>query len=86
VILYGSLARGAAREGSDIDLCIIKRTRKRRVDRAFELRKLIGVQKAMDVTVYTPKEVDQLRLRRPPFFVHEVERGGKVLYERPRSR
>lgn len=83
IILYGSLARGTVGEGSDIDLCIVKRTAQPRHERAFEVRQLIDERKATDIVVYTPEEADVLRRRRPSFFAEEVERRGRVLYERP---
>lgn len=41
IILFGSFAKGNPRPESDIDLLIIKETKKRRVDRFVEVKRLL---------------------------------------------
>ena len=55
IILFGSLIRGNAGSTSDIDLIIIKRTKKRFLDRIEEITRLIDPVCAMDILVYTPE-------------------------------
>lgn len=81
VILFGSLARGEKREGTDIDLFIIKRdVPELGVDRIRQLDKLIKYRRATDFIVYKPEEVDgRLALGDP--FIKNIFAEGKVLYE-----
>ena len=76
VLLFGSLARGEVSEGSDIDLIVVKETKKRFLDRADELYKDIGV--AADILVYTPEEFERMKKR---FFIKKALEEGVVLYE-----
>lgn len=80
VILFGSRARGTAREDSDIDLLIIERTdepkhkRSRRYQRALANRRV-----PIDLLVRTPEEVEQ-ELRQPYPLMKEIMTTGKRLY------
>ncbi|HSD58431.1 MAG TPA: nucleotidyltransferase domain-containing protein [Methanotrichaceae archaeon] len=76
VLLFGSLARGDARDHSDIDLIVVKETEKRFLDRLDEFYD--DAREAMDVLVYTPQEFEQMR-KRP--FVKRALKEGKILYE-----
>ncbi len=53
VLLFGSLARGDARDHSDIDLIVVKDTQMRFLDRLDEFYD--DAREAMDVLVYTPR-------------------------------
>lgn len=83
IILFGSYAWGKPHEWSDVDLFIVKKSKKRRIDREFELRmKLFGNHfPPMDLLIYTPDEL-QKRLNIEDFFVKEIMDKGKILYER----
>ena len=76
VLLFGSLARGEVSESSDIDLIVVKDTKKRFLDRLDELYKDIGV--AADILVYTPEEFEKMKKR---FFIKKALEEGGVLYE-----
>jgi len=76
VLLFGSLARGDARDHSDIDLIVVKETEKRFLDRLDEFYD--DAREAMDVLVYTPQEFEEMR-ERP--FVKRALKEGKILYE-----
>lgn len=81
IILFGSYARGKSKRNSDIDLLIIKRTKRNPYKRIPEVRKyLYDIDKAFDILVLTPKEV-QKRLELGDFFIEEIIKRGKVLYE-----
>jgi uncharacterized protein len=54
VLLFGSLARGNARDHSDIDLIVVKETQMRFLDRLDEFYD--DAREAMDILVYTPQE------------------------------
>lgn len=80
VILFGSLARGERREGTDIDLFIIKRDiPDLGVDRIRQLDTLIKYKLATDFIVYKPQEVNQ-RVKLGDPFIKSILKEGKVLY------
>lgn len=79
IILFGSIARGEGREHSDIDLLIIKRTRKRMIDRIGEVLAICDHRIPVEPIVYTPAEIRK-RLKMGDFFIREILEEGKVLY------
>jgi predicted nucleotidyltransferase len=84
IILFGSCGRGDYSKDSDIDLLIVKETDKRPVDRVREIYGLVYSPDhylSLDPLVYTSQELTQ-RLESEDFFVQEIVREGKVLYER----
>jgi len=76
VLLFGSMARGDARDHSDIDLIVVKDTEKRFLDRLDEFYD--DAREAMDILVYTPQEFEEMK-ERP--FVKRALREGMILYE-----
>jgi HEPN domain-containing protein/predicted nucleotidyltransferase len=82
IILFGSHAVGEAREGSDIDLLVVKETVQRPADRRLEVERLLCDRRVpLDVLVYTPRELRELYAVGSPFVVSVVE-SGRVLYMR----
>ena len=81
IILFGSYGSGTYSENSDIDLLIIKETDKHPIWRRVEARKASKVKIPMDIIVYTPSEIKKL-LKDNSFFILDVLKEGKVLYER----
>lgn len=82
VILFGSLARGRVHEWSDIDLAIVKETRRRFLDRIGDVLRRVRPHVAFNVVVYTPREVAQMEADVPSFWTDEIVKPGKVLYDR----
>lgn len=83
VILFGSLARGECREGSDIDLCLIKETDRPFLERLRDARIAADAHEAVDILVYTPGEWREM-VRQGNYFVREEILGrGRVLYGKP---
>jgi len=87
VILFGSQARGTAKEGSDIDLLIVGDrsteetwSRRREIGRIRRNLPFMGVP--IDILLFTPEEVERWR-HTTNHVVSEALREGKVLYERP---
>lgn len=81
IILFGSLADGSVKETSDIDLVIIKETKKRFIDRIGEVIKICKPTVAVDFIVYTPAEFNNLK-DRGKFIKEEIIEKGKVVYEK----
>lgn len=82
ILLFGSVAKGTMREGSDIDLLIIKETEKRKIDRFDDV--VLAVDRGIPVEphIYTPTEI-QKRLDLGDGFIKQILKEGKVLYEAP---
>lgn len=81
IILFGSLASGKVGEWSDIDLLIVKNTRKNALERKKEVDNICDVNIAFDPIIFTPQEVKE-RLRWKDYFIQEILNKGKLLYER----
>ncbi len=82
MILFGSLAQGKVHEWSDIDLAIVKDTRRRFIDRTGDVLHLTHPRVALNVVVYTPGEVDGMVKSDHYFWMDEITGKGKVLYDR----
>lgn len=85
IILFGSLAMGKLRKGSDIDLLVIKKTDKDYWQRAEEIAEIIDIDVPCDVLNITPKEL-RYRLSINDFFIESIINKGKVVYEKARSK
>ena len=85
IVLFGSLSNGEVHEWSDIDLVIIKDTHKRFLDRIEEVLFMVYPREGLNVVVYTPHEVKEMVNRKHYFFVDEIMKKGKVLYERDKQ-
>lgn len=79
--LFGSYAWGKPDYNSDVDLLIIKKTKKEFLRRNFEIRKIIDGVMPVDILVRTPKEVKK-RLDLGDFFYQDIIEKGKCLYEK----
>ena len=83
IILFGSYAYGRPNAQSDIDLFIIKKTAKRRIDRFCEVSRLLRDVKGVSIqpVVFTRQEVAR-RLDLEDDFIEEILRKGEILYEK----
>lgn len=82
VILFGSRAYGKPRKDSDIDLFIVKRSRKHAIERIREVSDIFPNRNfSLDVIVRTPLELKR-RVDEGDFFYEEILNNGIVLYER----
>lgn len=84
IILFGSYAYGKTTKDSDIDLLIIKNTKKKRVDRFVEVKRIVyplKIKTPFSPLVLTSKELKE-RIKNGDDFLEEVITKGEVLYER----
>jgi len=81
IILFGSLVKDEIREGTDIDMFIIKKDIPHfGIDRIRQVEKLVKYKLAADFIVYKPEEVKQ-RLKLGDPFIRNILEEGKILYE-----
>lgn len=83
VILIGSLATGKTHSLSDIDIIIIKKTKKRFIDRLDEFYKAIMPKVSLDILVYDPSEFK--KMSKNNLFIQYAIEKGQILYETPKS-
>ena len=82
VILFGSFAWGKPTADSDVDLFIVKKSKKTIGRRHLELDRLLSKRNIpLDFLVYTPKELNK-RLKLGDFFIKNINEQGKILYEK----
>jgi predicted nucleotidyltransferase len=83
IILIGSMATGKTHPLSDIDIIIIKKTKKRFIDRLDEFYKAIMPKVSIDILVYNPSEFK--KMSKHNLFIQYAIEKGKILYEAPKS-
>ena len=81
IILFGSFAWGRPTFDSDVDLLIIKKTKKDFIQTQMKVRRIINGELPVDILVKTPAELEK-RLRLRDFFFEDVIKKGKVIYEK----
>ena len=90
IVLFGSYANGNETEDSDIDLMVIldnndvSKTYEERQNKKLYIRKLvreINYRKALDILVYSKEELKKIK-EYGNYFIDEIERTGKVIYEK----
>jgi predicted nucleotidyltransferase len=90
IILFGSYAKGEATEDSDIDLMVIldnnniAKTYEERMSKKLYIRKLvreINYKMALDILVYSKEELKLVK-ENGNYFIDEIEKTGKVIYEK----
>jgi predicted nucleotidyltransferase len=90
IILFGSYANGKQNENSDIDLMVVlddnhvSKTYQERLDKKMRVRKSvrdINRKYALDLLVYSKEELNILK-KQGNQFIEDIERTGKVIYEK----
>ena len=90
IILFGSYANGSETEDSDIDIMVIldnndvSKTYEERQNKKLYIRKLvreINYRMALDILVYSKEELKKIK-EYGNYFIDEIERTGKVIYEK----
>ncbi len=85
IILFGSYAYGNPTHDSDVDLLVIMKTRKKRAERYVAVSQVLYPRQfPVDIIVKTPKEVEEAMKggKDNSFFIREIIKKGKVLYDR----
>jgi uncharacterized protein len=80
VILFGSYAYGVPNDASDVDLLVIMPFEGKAARKAVEILNRIDARIPLDMVVRTPEEMTR-RLALNDFFLQEIVRKGKVLYD-----
>lgn len=81
VYLYGSVARGSARKGSDVDVGILLEKDPPRTLRGL----MLDVEADLEALLEVPVQLVVLN-RAPPDLIHRVLRDGELVFERDRSK
>jgi predicted nucleotidyltransferase len=81
IILFGSFAYGKPKASSDVDLLVIKNSKKRRVERIKEILMKVESVLPLEPLVYTPKEIKK-RIQIGDFFFQTIFEKGKIMYEK----
>ena len=84
IYLFGSFAWRKPTKDSDVDLLIVKKTRKKWIARQIEIGRIIDGEIATDTLVRTPLEIKR-RLDLGDFFYRNILRKGKMLYEKSKK-
>lgn len=85
IILFGSYASGKPTEDSDVDLLVILPFEELPVQMAIAIRQQIKAPFPLDLMTRTPQQIQQ-RLDMGDFFIQDIMRNGRVLYEANHAR
>jgi predicted nucleotidyltransferase len=90
VILFGSYAKGNPNGDSDIDLMIVldnnhvSKTYQERLNKKVLIRNLvleINRKIPLDILVYSKEELNLIK-KHGNYFIDEIEKTGKIIYEK----
>lgn len=82
IYLFGSRANGKVRKDSDYDILVVKKTRRSKHNQVVDIYKLFELRDfALDVLVYTPKEVEEWKYATASF-IHHILKTGALVYEK----
>ena len=84
IILFGSQARGTANEDSDVDILVMMEFEGRGMRKSAEIRSSIPHRFPLDLLVRRPDDV-AWRISQNDFFLQDVMKEGKILYESTHS-
>jgi predicted nucleotidyltransferase len=80
IILFGSHAYGQPHADSDVDILVVMAAR-HEIDQAVRIDRAIAPLFPLDLIVCTPKNM-AWRLKEGDWFLSEIMKKGKVLYEK----
>jgi predicted nucleotidyltransferase len=90
IILFGSYAQGIQNENSDIDIMVIldnnhvSKTYQERLSKKLFVRNLvleINRKIPLDILVYSKEELNIIK-KHGNYFIDEIEKTGKIIYEK----
>jgi predicted nucleotidyltransferase len=90
IILFGSHSKGYFDENSDIDIMIIldnnhvSKTHSERLNKKINIRNLVlevNRKIPLDILVYSKEELNLIK-NHGNYFIDEIEKTGKILYEK----
>jgi uncharacterized protein len=85
IILFGSYAYGQPTEDSDVDLLVILSFEELPVYKAIEIRRQVRPNFPLDLMARTSEQIQQ-RLDMGDFFIQDIIKKGRVLYEADHAR
>jgi len=85
IILFGSYASGKPTEDSDVDLLVILPFEELPVQKAIAIRQQLKAPFPLDLMARTPQQIQQ-RLEMGDFFIQDIMKNGRVLYEANHAR
>ena len=80
IILFGSAARGEMHKDSDLDILVVKKTKKDFIQRMRDIRANLKTSIPLDIIVLTPEEAK--KLPKTNSFIRQIFEEGKLLYGR----
>ena len=83
VVIFGSVAKGTAKDTSDIDLMVVMDTDKRFVERSFPIEKALFSRNILvdrDIFVVTPEEFER-DVDDDTSLIHEAYHTGIIVYD-----
>ena len=81
IILFGLYAYGNPTPESDVDLVVIKKTSQPTMKLSSKIALSLDHAFSFDIIVMTPRQINK-RLNTGDFFIEDILRNGKLLYER----
>lgn len=84
IILFGSYARGTAREDSDVDLLVAMPGNARVAQLADRMITELNPRFAVDLIVKSEREIAR-RIKQNDFFLRQAIREGHLIYEAPNA-
>lgn len=80
IMIFGSYSSGKIHADSDLDILLVKETKKRPLWRRIEARKSFETDLPVDLLVYNPKEF--IELKKNSLFIKSIINEGKIAYQK----
>lgn len=75
------LCPGAGRDADPLDLLVVKKTEQHFLTRREDVLRILGTDRAVEIAVYTPQEIEEMCRRENPYLIVALEQGEE-LYRR----
>lgn len=82
IILFGSYAYGTPSPESDVDLLVLMKSKLRNREQAAQIALALEYDFGLDLLVRSPEQFEK-RIGLGDYFLRDIAKRGKVLYERP---